>query len=196
MYPEQIKKVGMERFQMDVICVLGVGCVGKSTYCKSLCNEIGNGEPKSILLQPGKVLREALGESFFLQFAESGSPEATDRWVKSLFTDAVILGMEYKMHLVVDGFPRNERQIIWMLTSSMAQNYNVKFDFRFLHCNADVLHERIESRIKTHSNPEVEKQLIQRRNQYEVQHVIALQKCVRDAQSRFKSNITISNIEV
>lgn len=128
----------------NVICVCGVGCVGKSTYCDQLLERYQvERKLRPILLRPGKFFREVFGPDFFVKLDNPGAPAATEHWVRNLAYQAIQAGYDYDRDIILDGFPRTDRQFDWLMLSSLVATKRLGVEIRFLWTTEGALNMRI-----------------------------------------------------
>jgi len=152
---------------MKIISVLGVGCTGKSTYCRKLLdNYEKDGKPRPLLLQLGAFFRTLYGPDFFKTLDNPAAPEVTEHWVRNNVSMAIQscydlshqgFGVNNDRDLILDAVPRTKEQFHWLMLSSPASRHNIPVEMRFLYVADEVLEKRLAERVKL--NPE-EKDLI------------------------------------
>ena len=136
-----------------MICILGVGCVGKSTYCKKLLDDYKlDGKPRPILLQLGEFFRTVYGPDFFKTLDNPAAPEVTEHWVRSNVNFAIQTCYNlshpcgFKImadrDIILDAVPRTPAQFHWLMLSSTVSARNIPVEMRFLYVAEKVLEER------------------------------------------------------
>jgi len=132
---------------MKVICVCGVGCSGKSTYCDKLGAKIlEESGIRPVILQPGIFFRSTLGPDFFEVLDNPTAPVVTENWVRNMVWQATNLAYNYKRDLIIDGFPRTLEQFYWLMDSSFVSSYRLPVEMHFLWVSEGVLADRIMAR--------------------------------------------------
>lgn len=132
---------------MRVMCILGVGCAGKSTYCDSLLEQYNiNRQPRPILLQPGKFFRRTFGPDFFKNLDSPGAPAATESWVRNMVHHAITAGKDYGRDVILDGFPRTPGQFHWLMNSSVVATTSIPVKMFLLQIAEGALDTRISKR--------------------------------------------------
>jgi adenylate kinase family enzyme len=145
---------------MKIICVLGVGCVGKSTYCRKLLDDYkAAGKQRPLLLQLGTFFRTLYGPDFFKTLDNPTAPEVTEHWVRNNVSMAIQTCYELSHQgfdiqsdrdLVIDAVPRTKDQFNWLMLSSPAGVKDIPVEIHFLYIADEVLERRIDERNKLH----------------------------------------------
>lgn len=147
---------------MKVICMLGVGCVGKSTYCQKLLDDYEQeGKTRPLLLQLGAFFRTLYGPEFFKTLDNPAAPTVTEHWVRNNVSMAIRtcydlshqgFGVNTDRDLIIDGVPRTKDQFHWLMLSSPAGIKHIPIEMRFLYAADEVVEERLRERMRL--NPE------------------------------------------
>ena len=152
---------------MKVICVLGVGCVGKSTYCRKLLKNYAiNGRPRPVLLQLGAFFRATLGPDFFTKFNNPSAPAETEPWVRNCVHNAMSIAWnssiknKVDVDVILDGFPRTKEQLQWLMLSSHVSKKDVEVEVHILY--ADEVELEIRQRKRISENPDESKLMAER----------------------------------
>jgi len=142
---------------MKIICVLGVGCVGKSTYCRKLLDDYkAKCKPRPLLLQLGSFFRTVYGSEFFKTLDNPAAPEVTEHWVRNNVSMAIQscydlshrgFGVNADRDLILDAVPRTKDQFHWLMLSSPAANNNIPVEIYFLYVADEVLEKRFAERL-------------------------------------------------
>lgn len=149
---------------MKIISVLGVGCVGKSTYCKKLLDDYKKeGKPRPLLLQLGAFFRTVYGPEFFNTLDNPAAPAITEHWVRNNVSTAIQscydlshrgFSVNEDRDLIIDAVPRTKDQFHWLMLSSPAADKNISVEIHFLYVAEEVLEQRIAKRKALALNPE------------------------------------------
>jgi len=116
-----------------VIGVCGLGCVGKTHYCRQLLRDYKEKKwPRPIVLSLGKFFRETLGPNFFVHLDSPAAPAVTEHWVHNMVYFSIDMAYTHGCDVILDGFPRTALQLEWLLLSSSASKYNLPITLRFL----------------------------------------------------------------
>lgn len=143
---------------MKIICVLGVGCAGKSTYCKKLLDDYeAVNKPRPLLLQLGTFFRTVYGPEFFKTLDNPTAPVVIEHWVRNNVSMVINMcydlshrdfGVNNDRDLILDAFPRTKDQFHWLMLSSPAGVKNIPVEMCFLYVADEVLKHRIAERKK------------------------------------------------
>jgi len=132
---------------MTNICVLGVTCSGKSTYCEKLKDDYADRDrPRPILLRMGRFFRDTIGPDFFAELDSPAAPDATEMWVRNMVWNAQTFAYNYKRDIIIDGFPRTKEQFEWFMLSSLVGSKNSPVEIVYLSVAEGVLESRINRR--------------------------------------------------
>lgn len=135
------------------ICVLGVTCSGKSTYCQELRDGyVRDNKPLPVLLQMGRFFRNTIGPGFFAELENPAAPDATECWVRNMVYNAQTFAFNYDRDLIIDGFPRTPEQFDWLMLSSLVSSKNQPVKIVSVSVSKDTIEHNINTR-KT-QNPE------------------------------------------
>lgn len=126
-----------------VICVVGVGCVGKSTYCKNL---VKGSKPRPVLLQAGRFFREAIGPTFFAELDNPAAPAQTESWVRNMVWHAIEFAHWHGRDVIIDAFPRTPDQFHWLMLSSPVSAHPLPVEIHTLFTSEGVLDQRLAAR--------------------------------------------------
>ena len=142
---------------MKIISVLGVGCVGKSTYCQKLLDDCEmEGKPRPLLLQLGAFFRTVYGPEFFKTIDNPAAPEVTEHWVRNNVSMAIQscydlchqgFGVNADRDLILDAVPRTTDQFHWLMLSSPASDKHIPVEIHFLYVADEVLEKRFSERL-------------------------------------------------
>ena len=159
---------------MKVMCIIGVGCTGKSTYCKKLLDDYSKSKkPRPLLLQLGVFFRTVFGPDFFKTLDNPSVPAITENWVRSnvdmCITTAYQLnaGKPLVEHrdVIIDGVPRNPGQVYWLLLSSAINRHHIPLEIKALYAAEETIEIRIAARKELNPN---EAELIDERQRKDV----------------------------
>ena len=152
---------------MKVICVLGVGCVGKSIYCRKLLkNYVSAGRPRPVLLQLGAFFRATLGPDFFTKLDCPTAPVEIEPWVKNCVHNAMSLAWNNSVKnkvdtdMILDGFPRTKEQLQWLMLSSWVSKHSIDVEVHILY--TDEVELEIRQRKRISENPDESKLMAER----------------------------------
>lgn len=141
---------------MKIVSVLGVGCVGKSTYCKKLLDDYKKeGKPRPLLLQLGAFFRTVYGPDFFNTLDNPAAPAVTEHWVRNNVSMAIQscydlghrgFSVNEDRDLILDAVPRTKDQFHWLMLSSPAGVKNIPIEIHFLYVAGEILEQRTAER--------------------------------------------------
>lgn len=140
---------------MKVICVIGVGCTGKSTYCKKLLDDYAKaGKARPLLLQLGPFFRVVFGPDFFKTLDNPAAPAVTEHWVRNNVDK--IIEMAYQLNsgkpemecrdVILDAVPRNVGQLHWLVLSSAIASHSIPLEIKTMYVAEEVLETRMRAR--------------------------------------------------
>lgn len=161
--------------------VLGVSCVGKGHFIENAIKEC-DVENRPVVLQHGKFFRNTLGPEFFLSQPNPQAPEITEPLVRNMVHECARIAHLSKKNLIVDGFPRTKEQVQWVINSSKLRDWNFQLVFLFLHCDADILLERMRKRRELEGSGS--EALTMERHRVEVKTLVEIQEYISHLQAK------------
>lgn len=179
---------------MKIQCIIGVGGVGKTTYCDQLvANAEAKGQPRPFLLKIGHFFREFFGPNFFTPLDNPTAPAITEFWVREMVDKAIQtvyeisaskdFGVLYGETLLIDGFPRTREQIHWLMLSSFASTRSIPVHITALYVSDEVHNERLNKRKM--ENP-MEADLVEKRATKDVALLIGVTQELKNLRSEGK----------
>lgn len=141
-----------------ILHLMGATCSGKTT----IINKLLSLSDEVAAIQVGKVLREKYGEDYFKgQAAPAHTADETEQIYKHGLAKAVKAG---KKLIVIDGQPRDERQVAMCLDTCSQYSGEYQLSFTVVHASHAVREERARSGRKP--GPDLDLALARLNNDY------------------------------
>lgn len=150
--------------ETKIIGVCGLGCIGKTYYCKNLLQTYeDDGKPRPVMLSLGAFFRETLGPAFFVHLDNPAAPAMTEHWVRNMVYFSIEMACHHKCDVIFDGFPRTDLQLEWLLLSSPASKRDLPVSLRLLYLKGQCAYDRRVRLRLLESKSESETSLIKER---------------------------------
>ena len=193
-----------EKERIKLICVCAVSCAGKSTYVNAISGKgceydteefTGGREP--IVLSLGIIFREALGDGFFADRQRPHAPDITNNVVKSMVFEFTKMAYESERDIIVDGFPRTDLQVQWLLLSSFASMRAIDIEVRFLYPDECELVNRRRQRLNLCDGENSRKALEQRFVSDRAMFIQVFNEVLKSVKSgKFDGKLTMKEIDI